>query len=257
MIAQTIGRDGSIWLLGRLSSDSVLPNIGMTMQVRYRQNCRDIGFHNEEHSKREAPQNGSAKFVEDEWIALWAFFNSCERGAKFSQELQSQAIAFAVIPRCRFKGIEFCLRPNVEPGHLLPSTQTLLNPVDDFAPWPSVAGRSTMSGQAFLKQNPLPFLERHLIDSGCDAVPERLHVVDLLFNRKRVEPWGRQRQGWRHARTIPPASRLLGSSSGNQDWLCLRRPNARLQPQRLMIPPAADGCKPMLGCRSESGRKAL
>ena len=74
-----------------------------------------MGFHNEEHSKRETPQNGPTKFVEDERILLRAFFNPCERGAKFSQELQSQAIAFAVIPRCRFKGIEFCLRPNVEP----------------------------------------------------------------------------------------------------------------------------------------------
>ena len=84
----------------------------MTMQVRYRQDCCHVGFHNEEHSKREAAQNSSAKFVKDERIVLWAFLNACERGAKFSQELQSQAIAFAVIPRCRFKRIEFCLRPN-------------------------------------------------------------------------------------------------------------------------------------------------
>ena len=139
MIAQTVGRDGSIWLLGRVSSDAFLPNIGMTMQVRYRQDCCDIGFHDEEHSKWEAPQNGPSKFVEDERIVLWAFFNSCQRGAKFSQELQAQAIAFAVIPRCRFKGIEFCLGPNVEPGHLRPGTQTLLNPFDDFVPRPSVA----------------------------------------------------------------------------------------------------------------------
>ena len=73
MIAQTVGRDGSIWLLGRLSSDAFLPNIGMTMQVRYRQDCCDIGFHDEEHSKWEAPQNGPSKFVEDERIVLWAF----------------------------------------------------------------------------------------------------------------------------------------------------------------------------------------
>ena len=48
-----------------------------------------------------------------------------------------------------------------------------------------------MGGQTFLQQNLLPFLERHLIDSGCDAVPERLYIVDLFFNRERVESWGR------------------------------------------------------------------
>ena len=191
MIAQTIGRDGSIWLLGRLSSDSFLPHVGMAMQVRDRQDCCDIGVHDEEHAKREAPKNGTATFAEDERIMPRAFFDSCERGAKFGQELQTQAIAFAVIPRGRFKGIEFCLRPNVEPGHLRPGTQALLDTFDDFLPRPSVARRSTMRSQTFFQQGPLPFLERHLIDSGCDAVPKRLHVVDLLFNRKLVESWRR------------------------------------------------------------------
>ena len=120
------------------------------MQVRYHQDCRHVGFHNEEHSKREAAQNGSAKFVKDEWIVLWAFFDSRERGTKLRQELQSKAKAFPVVPRCRFKGIEFCLRPNVEPGHLQPGTETLLNPFDDFLPRPRVGRRSTMRHQTFL-----------------------------------------------------------------------------------------------------------
>ena len=136
-----------------------------------------------------------------------------ERGAKLTQELQSQAIAFAVIPRCRLKGIEFCLRTNVEPGHLLPGTETLLNPFDDFLPRPSVVRRSPMGSQTFLQQDLLPFLERYLIDTGCDAVPQGLHVVDLIFHRKSVESWGRQRQGLSHARTIPPDFRLPESSS--------------------------------------------
>jgi len=65
----------------------------MTMQVRDRQNCCDAGFDNEEHSERETPQNGPTTFVEDERILLRPFVNPCERGAKFSQELQSQGAA--------------------------------------------------------------------------------------------------------------------------------------------------------------------
>ena len=47
-----------------------------------------------------------------------------------------------------------------------------------------------MGSQTFLQQDPLAFLERHLIDTACDAVPQGLHVVDLIFHRKSVEPWG-------------------------------------------------------------------
>ncbi len=155
--------------------------------------------------------------MEGERVVLRACFNPCERGAKFSEELRAQAKPFAVVPRCRIKGIALCLRPNIEPGHLRPGTQALLNPFNDFLPRPRLARRTTMRSQAFLQEDLLPLLERHLIDTGCDAVPQRLHVVDLLFNGKGVESWRRQWQRLSHARTIPPDYRLLGSSLGDQD----------------------------------------
>lgn len=74
-----------------------------------------------------------------------------------------------------------------------------------------------MRSQTFLQQSLLPLLERHLLDTGCDTVPERLHVVDLLFDGKGVESWRRERQGLSHARTIAPDSRLLESSRGEKD----------------------------------------
>ena len=77
------------------------------------------------------------------------------------------------------------------PQHLpARGTQAVLNPFDDFLPRPGIARRATMGSQTFLQQSLLPFLERHLIDGGCDPVPQRLHVVDLLFNRERIESWG-------------------------------------------------------------------
>ncbi|MEK6629814.1 MAG: hypothetical protein AABY89_03650 [Acidobacteriota bacterium] len=39
----------------------------------------------------------------------------------------------------------------------------------------------------------LPLLEWYLIDAGRDVVPERLHVIDLIVDRKRIKPSGRQR----------------------------------------------------------------
>ena len=56
------------------------------MQVRDRDDRCDAAFHDEEHSKREASQNGPAKFVEDARVVLGALFNSCERRAQFSNE---------------------------------------------------------------------------------------------------------------------------------------------------------------------------
>ena len=69
-----------------------------------------------------------------------------------------------------------------------------------------------MGGQTFLQQNLLPFLERHSIDSGRDAVPKRLHVVDLIFDGKRVKSWRRQWQGLRrNASRASPRSSLSGA----------------------------------------------
>lgn len=46
------------------------------MQVRDRYNRRNIAFHNKEHSKREAAEDGPAKFVKGTRIVLRALFNS-------------------------------------------------------------------------------------------------------------------------------------------------------------------------------------
>lgn len=52
-----------------------------------------------------------------------------------------------------------------------------------------------MCRETLFQEGLLPLLERYLVDIRGDVIPERLHVVDLVFDRKRVEPMGRQRQG--------------------------------------------------------------
>ena len=47
-----------------------------------------------------------------------------------------------------------------------------------------------MSGETLFQDSLLPLLQRHLVDGRRYVIPERLHVVNLLFDRKRVEPRG-------------------------------------------------------------------
>ena len=111
----------------------------MTMQVRDGHDRRDVGFHNEEHSEREAMKNGSSKLLKDTRKVLRRALDPCEGGAKFSEEFGPKAHSFAFVPRRCLKRIEFCLGPDVESGHLPRRTKTLLNPFDDLLPRPAVA----------------------------------------------------------------------------------------------------------------------
>jgi len=95
--------------------------------------------------------------------------------------------------RSCLEGIEFCFRTNCQPVHLPNAAETLVHPFNDLRPRPRVVRRQPMCRKALIQQGLLPLLEWHLIDAGRDVVPERLHVVDLIVDRKRVEPSGRQR----------------------------------------------------------------
>jgi hypothetical protein len=49
-----------------------------------------------------------------------------------------------------------------------------------------------MCGESLLQDALLPLMKRHLIQAGCNVVPERLYIVDLVFDRKIVETRRRQ-----------------------------------------------------------------
>lgn len=68
------------------------------MQVHDRDDCFCVIFYDEEHTKRKAMQDGSSAFVKHARILLRTLLNSFERGAKFSQELRPEPLAFAVVP---------------------------------------------------------------------------------------------------------------------------------------------------------------
>lgn len=55
-----------------------------------------------------------------------------------------------------------------------------------------------MGGHSLPEDPTLPLRQRDLVGSGCDAVPQRLHVVDLLRDGQIVEPRRWHRQGASH-----------------------------------------------------------
>ena len=120
------------------------------MQVRDSQDRRDVVFEDEEDAERKPMQNRSAEFTKDPWKLQGPLFHTCEGRAKFTEEFKPKAGLFAFIPRAGLEHVEFCLSPNVEPGHLLASSKTMLNSVDDVPPGADFAWRPAMRSQPFL-----------------------------------------------------------------------------------------------------------
>lgn len=155
----------------------------MSVQVSDRQNGGHVAFGDEEYAKRKAMKNRSSNLTADERKLEGCLLHADERAAQFGEEFGPEAASFAVIPRTGLFGIEFCLRPNVEPGHLSAAAKAPLHALDDLSPRPGVAGRLTMRRESLLQQGLLPLVQGHLVDTGRNAVPQRLYVVDLIFDR--------------------------------------------------------------------------
>jgi hypothetical protein len=56
----------------------------------------------------------------------------------------------------------------------------LRDAVDDFLPGAGFAGSCAMCGQALFEERLLPLMERHVVGGRRDAIPQRLHVIDLV-----------------------------------------------------------------------------
>ena len=164
-----------------------LPNTWMPMKMCDRQNRCDLGLHDEERAKWKPVENGSPKLLKDERKAQRPFFDPRKRCPKFNEEFRPEALPFALVPRCRCEGIELCFRPNFEQRHLPTGAETLLYSFDDVFPRSGFFRRSLMCREPFCQEGLLPLLERYLVDIRGDVIPERLHVVDLVFDRKRLK----------------------------------------------------------------------
>jgi hypothetical protein len=167
----------------------------MPMQMGDGEHCRNLGLDDKEHAEWKPVEDGPPKFAKDPRKAQQSVLDPHKRCPKLGEEFGPETLTLALIPRCRFERIEFCLRPNVEPRHLPTGAKALLNSCNDVLPGTRFVRGLAMRCETLLQESLLPLLERYLVDIRRDVVPERLHVVDLVFDRKRVEPRGRQRQG--------------------------------------------------------------
>lgn len=140
-------------------------------------------------------ENGSPKIPKDERKSQRSFLDPRKRCAKFNEEFRPEALPLAVVPRSRFEGIDLCLRSNLKQRHLPTGAEAVLYSFNDLLPRSGFLRGSAMCREPLFQESLLPLLKRYLVDTRRDVIPERLHVVDLVFDRKRVEPWGRQRQG--------------------------------------------------------------
>ena len=102
----------------------------------------------------------------------------------------------------RVEGVQLCLRPNRGTRHLPVAAETFLHAFDDLFPRTCFVESAAVFGQAFFQKRLLPVLQR--AGRRGDAIPKRLHVLDLILDWKRVESRRRQRQGVGQARNIPP-----------------------------------------------------
>ena len=108
----------------------------MTVKVRDRHDRCYVAFDDEEHAERKTLKNGSTKFTKDARKLQRPTFKACEGRTQFAEEFRPEADLFAFIPHAGLEGVEFCLKPNVEPDHLLASSKTVLNSLDDVPPRP-------------------------------------------------------------------------------------------------------------------------
>ena len=165
------------------------------MQMRDCENGGTLGLHNEEHAERKPVKNGPPALPKDDRKTQRSFLDPRKRCTKFSEEFHPEAFPFTVVPRSRLEGIKFCLRPNLQQEHLPSGAEPLLYSFNHLLPRLGLFRGAAMGSEALFQKSLLPLLERHLVDTRRDVIPERLHVVDLIFDWQRVEPGWRQRQG--------------------------------------------------------------
>jgi len=140
--------------------------------VRDGYNCCSLGLHDEEDAEWEPVNNGSATLSEDHRKALRSILDSLKRRAKFRETFRPEAFPFPVVPRGRVEYVELCLGPHMEARHLLACAKTLLDSINDLSPGLGFIGSPAMRRKPLLQEGLLPLLQRHLVDSRRDAIPQ-------------------------------------------------------------------------------------
>ena len=157
------------------------------MQMNDRNNRSDVSLEDEEDSEGKPAKDGSPDGLGHKRELTGPCLDPGKRTPEILEKLIAQAGAFTLIPDGRFESIDFCFGANLKAGHSTPTPETRLQALDDPFPCLGLARGSPMCGESLLQDALLPLMKRHLIQAGCNVVPERLYVVDLILDRKIVE----------------------------------------------------------------------
>jgi hypothetical protein len=175
----------------------------MAVQVHNGEYRQRIVVDREKHAEREAMKHSAPNIAENERELPRSILDPAENRAKLVGKFKPETVPFTLVPRSSVEGIEFSLWANVESRHLRIAAQAMLKSVHDVPPRLDIARRPPMSGKPFLQHCFLPLMKRHAVNASGNVVPQRLHIVDLIFDRELVES-RRQRQRMSH---IPIYSR--------------------------------------------------
>lgn len=85
--------------------------------------------------------------------------NRGKRRAKFDEKYRPEALAFAVVPGCRFEGIDLCLRRNLERRHLPTGPEVMLYSRNELWPRLGFFSGSAMRGETVVQESVLPPLK--------------------------------------------------------------------------------------------------
>jgi hypothetical protein len=106
------------------------------------------------------------------------------------QKFSSKNRALVFVPDGSSFDVMPCLKPNDEfpsSPFRLAMTKFQSDFVAYLVPGPSRPRIGFMGSDTLVKYSPMPFGNGNLIPPGCDASPERLNVINLIFNRKIFE----------------------------------------------------------------------
>ena len=135
-------------------------------------NSCTLGLHDEENAERKPVNDGAATLLDDQWKTSRPVLDPLKRRAKFVEKISPKPFPLPVVPRSRVKDVEFCLGSDTEERHLLAVAKTLLDSINHLSPRLGFFGSPAMRREPLLQEGLLPLLQRNLVDSRRDAIPE-------------------------------------------------------------------------------------
>ncbi len=151
------------------------------MQMKDGKHRGEFFAHGEELTVREIANERPPSTLLDLWKLQGILDESCENRLDFSFESKAKAGALALISKRCFEHLKLGLERDVEPPHSASGAQTGEKLFADL--WPGARARlaTTVCGEAFGNDLPVPVWHGHLLGVLREMSPQRLNVFEFLI----------------------------------------------------------------------------